>query len=164
MKTILSVMIAVALSLNAAAGDDFDKLFSKYAASDGITSVNLTESIIRIASNFLNEEDKDAKDLLRDIESVKLLTSEGVSMDKLAADAKALLKAGDYEDLIRVNEEDEYVRIMVKEDNDIIRDIIVFVESPDEVVFINVTGGIDPEKVGKALKSLDIEVDGIDMH
>jgi len=164
MKSILSLVIAVALSLNATAGEGFDKLFSKYSATDGITSINLSESIIKVASKFLGDGDKEAKEILEDIESVKLLASEGQVNEKLVSEARALLKTEGYEDLIRVNEEDEYVRIMVKESNQIIKDVIVYVESKDEFAFINVTGDIDPEKIGKALETLDIEVDGLNIH
>ena len=164
MKLILSLVFAVTLSLNATAGDGFDKLYSKYSATEGVTSINLSESIIKIASKFLSDEDQEAKEVLQDIESIKLLTSEGTTNTNLIKEAKALLKSDGYEDLIRVNEGDEFVRIMVKESNEIIKDIIVYVESKDEFVFINVTGDIDPEKVGKALESLDIKVDGLDIN
>ncbi|MCP4121626.1 MAG: DUF4252 domain-containing protein [Bacteroidetes bacterium] len=164
MKLILSLVMAVMLSLSASAGDGFDKLYTKYSATEGITSINLSESIIKIASKFLGDEDQEAKEVLNDIESIKLLTSEGTANAKLVSEAKGLLKSEGYEDLIRVNEGDEYVRIMVKESNEIIKDIIVYVESQDEFVFINITGDIDPEKVGKALQTLDIEIDGLNIE
>jgi len=164
MKLILSLVMGVMLSLNVSAGDGFDKLYSKYSTTEGITSINLSESIIKIASKFLGDDDQEAKEVLNDIESIKLLTSEGTTNTNLLNEAKELLKSEGYEDLIRVNEGDEYVRIMVKESNEIIKDIIVYVESKDEFVFINVTGDIDPEKVGQALQTLDIEIDGLNIE
>lgn len=164
MKTFLSLILTAALALNASAGENFDKLYSKYASTDGITSISLTESLIQIASKFLKEEDLEAREVLKDIKSVKLLTSEGKTHSGLSGDARKLLDTDGYEELLRVSEKDELVRIMVKETGSIIDDVVVLVDSPDEFVFINITGKIDPEKVGKALQSLNIDVEGLDLE
>jgi hypothetical protein len=160
MKTLLSLFFAVLLSLNLQAGEGFDKLFAKYSGDEEVTTINLTESMINIFSKFLGDEDQEARELLKSIESVKLITSEGKSKGAMAIDAQKVLASG-YDELLRVNEGKETVKVMVKENGNLINDVIIFVDSIDEFVFINVTGQIDPAQVGKVLKTLDIKVDGL---
>ena len=152
MKTLLSLFIAVILSANLQAGDGFDKLFSKYSGNDDVTSINLTESMINIFSKFLGDEDQEAKVLLQSIESVKLISMEGKTKGNIAQEANEIL--ADYEELMRINEGNEVVKVMVKEDGDVINDVIVFVDSMDEFVFINITGAIKPEQIGESIADI----------
>jgi hypothetical protein len=164
MKTILSLILAAVLSLQVQAGDPFEKLYSKYAENEDITSINLTETMLRIASKFLDEEDVEAREVINSIESIKILVSEHKKVDGFFDDALAVINGGNYEDIIRVNDADDKVRIAVDESGDRIRDIVILVESEDELVFMNITGDIDVNQVGKALRTLDIEVDGLDLE
>lgn len=157
------VMLALFLSLNATAGEGFDKLYSKYSASEDVTSINLSESMISIASRFIGENDQDAKDLLASVKGLKVLISETPN-SQLSSEAFSIARSGGYEELIRVNDGDDKVRIMVQEKGDLIQDVLVLVESDDEFVFINLTGNIDPNQVGKVLKTLDIDVEGLEIH
>ncbi len=156
-------MIALFVSLNALAGEGFDKLYSKYSASDGITSINLTQSMIGLASKFIGENDVDAKNLLESVKGVKLLIAETTN-SKLKSDANILIKGGNYEELMKIKDGDDNISIMVQENGDIIKEIIVMVDSVDEFVFINLNGNIDPQQVGKVLKTLNIKVDGLDVN
>lgn len=157
------VMSALILSLNTYAGEGFDKLYTKYADSEEVTSINLTQSMIGLASKFIGEDDVDAKKLLESVKGVKLLISESPN-SKLKTDANTLVKSGSYEELMKIKDGADNIRIMVQESGDIIKDVIVLVDSPDEFVFINLTGNIDPQQVGKVLKTLNIKVDGLSVN
>ncbi|MCB0503009.1 MAG: DUF4252 domain-containing protein [Bacteroidetes bacterium] len=158
MNKLMTVVLALMISVSSFAGDGFDNLYSKYSGDKEVTSLNLTSSMLKIASKFLDKNDAEAKVLLESIESVKLLISEK-SNPKLSNDANAMMKSGGYEDLIKVNDGDDHVRIMVKETGDIIKDIIVLANDNSDFVLINIKGNIDPEQVGKVLNTLDIDVD-----
>ena len=71
MNKLMTVLLALMISVSAFAGEGFDKLYSKYAASDEVTSINLTKSLLSIAANFMGDKDEDAKELIKSIESVK---------------------------------------------------------------------------------------------
>ncbi len=162
MNTLMTVVVALMISATAYAGDGFDKLYSKYSGNNDITSINLTKSLIKMASKFLDEDDEDAKVLLQSIESVKLLVSEKGNHGQLATDAKSMIKSGNYEDLIKVNDGEDHVRIMVKESGDLVKEIVIFADSGNDFALINILGSIDPEQIGKVLSTLDIKVDGLE--
>ncbi|MEZ5023856.1 MAG: DUF4252 domain-containing protein [Chitinophagales bacterium] len=161
MNKLMTVVLALMFSLSSFASEGFDKLYSKYSGDSEITSLNLTSSMLKIASKFLDEKDVDSKALLQSIESVKLLISEKGS-PKLSADAKLMMKSGNYEDLIKINDGDDQVRIMVQESGDLIKDIIVLAEDGNDFVLVNIKGNIDPEQIGKVLNTLDIKVNGLE--
>lgn len=163
MNKLMIITFALLISLSSFAGDSFDKLYSKYSGDEEITSVNLSKSLISIMSNFIGDDDVAAQELLNNVESLKLLISEK-SDSKLSADAHAFVKSGKYEDLVKVNDGGNKVRIMVQENGDIIKDVVALVESEDEFIIINLTGNINPKEVGKVLKTLDIKVEGLEMY
>ena len=158
MRTLFILTVALLTTISVSATDGFDKLFSKYADSDNVTSVNISSSMLGLVSNFLGEEDKEAKELLSNIKSVKLLATEEDN-PTLSRELLDLVKSSDLEELMRVNEEGSTVRIMVKEVKEIIKEVIVYVDGEDETVFINIVGDIDPAKVGEVMRTLDIDVD-----
>ena len=92
---------------------------------------------------------------------LKMLASEAGNA-KLSAEAKAMMKSGDYEDLIKINDGTDYVRIMVKESGDIVKEVIILADSGDDFALINIKGNIDPAQIGKVLQTLEIKVDGLE--
>jgi 3-keto-L-gulonate-6-phosphate decarboxylase len=116
--------------------------------------------MIGLASKFIGENDVDAKKLLESVKGLKLLIAETPN-SKLKTDANTLIISGSYEELMKIKDGADNISIMVQESGEIIKDVIVMVDSPDEFVFINLTGNIDPQQVGKVLKTLNIKVDGL---
>lgn len=164
MKTLITLFLAAAFTLQVQAGNGFDNLYSKYSGKENITTVNLTESMLKIASKFLDEDDAEAREVLSSIKSVKILVSEESMGEEFYKEAMSVIDAGGYEDLMRVQDEEDRVRIAVVEAGDIIKDLIIIAESVEEIALINVTGDIDVNKIGKALKALDINVDGLNLE
>ena len=162
MNKLFIVLIALGISLSSFANEGFDKLFSKYSGDESVTTVSVNESMLKMVTKFLGEEDEETKKLMKSITSVKVIASE-VKNSKFASEAKALLNSSNYDELMRVNDGNDFVRIMVNESGDIIKDVVVFAESDDEIAFIRIAGNIDPEQIGKALKTLNIKVDGLDV-
>jgi hypothetical protein len=160
MNKLMIVMIALFVSLNTYAGEGFDKLYAKYSETEEVMSINLTQSMIGLASKFIGENDVDAKKLLESVKGLKLLIAETPN-SKLKTDANTLIISGSYEELMKIKDGADNISIMVQESGEIIKDVIVMVDSPDEFVFINLTGNIDPQQVGKVLKTLNIKVDGL---
>ena len=164
MNKLMIVVIALFFSTTAFSADGFDKMYAKYAGNDNITSINLSKSLITIASKFLDENDADVKVLLESIEGVKLMASDKGNHGDLSAEAKQMMRATKYEDLIKINDDGQYVSVMVDEAADeTIREILIFVDSENEFALISVKGNIDPTQVGKVLQTLDIDVDGLDV-
>lgn len=165
MRTLIILVIAVFTTISVSATDGFDKLFAKYSTDENITSVNISSSMLGLVTNFLGEDDQEAKELLSNIKSVKLLASEGGN-ESLSKELMSIVKASGLEELMRVNDEGSTVRILVNEQKDIIKEVIVYVDGEDETVFINIIGDIDPKKVGEVMRTLDIDVDieGLDLE
>lgn len=160
MNKFMTIIIALLISTAAFAGDSFDKVYSKYASSNEVTSINITKSMIKLASNFLDKEDVESRKLLESIESVKVLISEGGSQ-QFSSDAKTISDNKDYEELMRIADSGDKVLLLVKEQGENIQEVVVLVDSESEFIVANIKGNIDLDQVGKALKSLNIDVNGL---
>lgn len=73
------------------------------------------------------------------------------------------LNADGWEEMVTVNGEDEYVRIVVKGDEDSLDGVtIIALDDDDEAVFVNIIGSIKPEQVAKLISGeggLDLNLD-----
>ena len=66
-----------------------------------------------------------------------------------------------WQPFMQVNEEDEVVQMLMKTDDEVVQGLVVMVVDAEEAVFINVVGAIDPNKLGKLMNQLNVDVDSV---
>lgn len=64
-----------------------------------------------------------------------------------------------WQPFIQVNEEDEVVQMLMKTDDEVVQGLVVMVVDREEAVFMNLVGAIDPNKLGKLMNQLDVDID-----
>ena len=77
----------------------------------------------------------------------------------LKSEVKAILKRDNFETLMKVVEDDEYVEISVQEVDGVIRHLIMYIEDidADAISLISITGVIDLDQISKLSGTLNIE-------
>lgn len=157
MKKIKTLIIVLSLPLvlfaqkNAA-----DKFFEKYADKDGFTTITVNRGLL----NFISEldDDKESKQLLKCIETVKILTTkyELNGLNFYEEIVKNLPK-NQYEELITVKDADKQVKILIDEKNGIIKELLVVTGGGDENALIIIRGNIELNKISDLSSSLDFD-------
>ena len=72
---------------------------------------------------------------------------------------KSMLQGQKWEPIVQVNEDDEQVQIFMKADGEGMQGLTVMVVDPEEAVFVNILGSIDPDQLGKVMEQFDVDVD-----
>ena len=160
-KIILSIVpfTFAFLIVNNAFGQDLNKLYTEYAGNEKVNMVNLQSGLISLAANFLKEEDKDLKEVIRSIDNIRLMITEDKSIGKdISDEANKIMNKMDYEELIRMNDEGEKIRVLANQDGNKVQELIVMVAEEGESILLQLNGNIDLDKVSAALKALDIDV------
>ncbi len=133
-----------------------DKFFEKYANEDGFTTISVNRGLLNFVSNL--DDDKETKQLLKSIESVKILTTKyEVNGLNFYEEIVKNLPEDQYEELITVRENDEQVKILINEKNGIIRELLVITGGGDENALIIVKGNIELNKVSNLSSSLNFD-------
>lgn len=160
---ILFFCLATQASANPPGQIDFADLSKTYGEAK--VEVNLSKALIGMVGAFSQKEDPEIAEILNKIESIKVrvykLDGNPDLAFKTIADVTKSIRALNWEPIVSVNEENEKVRIFAKATDGVMDGLVVMAvdkNGPGEAVFINIVGQIDPAKISKITKSLDIDV------
>jgi len=143
---------------------DFDDLSKAYGEPK--VEINLGATMIGFVSNMSKQEDPAVAEMLSKLESVKIRVyntkGDAGSAEKTVNNVTKRIKKDNWLPIVSVNEENEKVRIYMKQTNGIMDGLVVMTvkggfkegESEGEAVFINIVGEIDPKNIQKVTDSL----------
>jgi len=160
MKKLNLLWVAFVLPLLAGAQTSADKIFEKYAGKEGLTTVVVNKGMFKMLSKI--EDDDDDLKTLSAIESIKILAVEedgvleGVNFfDEVMKD----LNAAEYEELMTVKESDQDVKILVKEADGIIKELLVIAggSKSDDNALIIIRGNIPLNDLHNLSGTLDMD-------
>jgi len=133
-----------------------DKLFEKYADTDGFTTISFSSGLIKMVADM--DDEKDADNFLRKIKEVRILTTdvEKAGLNFYDEIVKGL-PTKEYEELITIKEKDTNVKIWIKEDAGIIRELILVSGGMDDNTLIIVRGEIKLNKLSGLSGALNVD-------
>ena len=163
MKYITIILFALlCCSFQATAqADVIEAFFEEHEEDDDYTIVFISPKMFQmIAKLEVDEMEDEVRDVIRDLRGLRIMTTEENGMEQYKALSKKL-KFSEYEELMKIRDEDTNVRIMIKEDSaNKINELLLLVGSEDEFVLISFIGNIDIQKIAKL--SGTIEINGIE--
>ena len=139
------------------------KLFDKYGGKDGYTTVSINKDLFSMFAS-IDSSDPDAqevKDMMSQLDGIKVLMYEGseegdAEMSKFKEELAKINTAG-YSELMVVKEKGEEVKFLAHKKDDKISELLLLINSGDEVGFISITGLIDMNTIAKLSKAMKIE-------
>ncbi|MEN8125596.1 MAG: DUF4252 domain-containing protein [Bacteroidota bacterium] len=154
-KLILAVVLIIAPLVTFAQSQ-----FDKFEDIDGVTSVIVNQKAFSLMSKIGAESDEEYLDLIKNIETLKVFATEDASVAKqMKFEAQKYLKNANLEELMRVKDGDDHVKIYVREgsNDNFVKELFMFVnDSSDETVIISLTGNIDLRQVSKLTDKMDL--------
>lgn len=127
---------------------------NKYKGLDDVTHLNISGNLLNFISKATDEDGE--RTFISKLDHLRVLSVPNRS-DVATADLMALrqgIQANNYEELIRIRDGKDLVYIYLHENKDqVIEELIVLVEEPEEVTLVSLTGLMHYED----LKKLDID-------
>jgi hypothetical protein len=142
------------------------ELYEKYSGTEGITTVHITKELFGMIAQ-MNFEGEDAEDLnemkeaMAGLQFIKIVMFENGSADNkdftsFKKDLNGLDHDG-YAELMVVDDKDEKVRFLARQDGEMIKEFLILISSPNEVGFISIFGDMDMETISKVSQGMGIE-------
>ncbi len=163
MKYIIIFFLASTFVFNNVYGqeDAISKYFEQYYESEDFTSVYISPKMFQMlgkidTDNMDDDEAKEVLEVISDLRGLRILTTEK-NPRELYKEALQKINTKGYEVLMTVRDENENVQFLVKDEGNVINELLLVVGSPDEFVLISFVGNIDLDKIGKLSKSIDIK-------
>jgi hypothetical protein len=163
MKKIIACFLIAITSVYAtvviAQSDPVGDLFNKYANKDGFTTVYVTGDLLKMAAKC-DAEDEGMK-FLSQLTEIKVLAQEGeegqtVTMnfhDEIWPD----LDKSAYKELLIVKDKDQDVKMLARENNDIISEFLIIVSGKDENVLVQIKGKLSLKDMDKLSEAFDFK-------
>lgn len=148
MKKITTIALLMLMSLGTYAQKD---VFMKYKGQKGVTIVKVPKMLMRLAGRM----DKDVRMLTKRLENIRVLSCEEKAMaQKIKADALSAYKQGDYEEMVKVNDDGEVVSIYHRNRKGGKNEYAIL-SIDEELSIVNVVGHLSLEDLDKVMDLTD---------
>lgn len=144
-----------------AQADVIEAFFEAHEEDEDFTIVYISSRMIEMISKLpIDDMEQEVRDVIGDLKGLRIMTTEEQGMERYKA-LSSKLKFSEYEELMKIRDEDTNVRILIKEDGSKkINELLLLVGSEDEFVLISFIGNIDINKIAQL--SGTIEINGIE--
>ena len=161
MKKISILILALICTIALSAQDNaITRYFTDYQSDASFTKVNVSSKMFSLFTEIEGEDDaeKAVLDAMSKLKGVKALindnSSDGASMYRDAL--KRLNTAGDYEELMSVEDETENVMFMIRNTGDIISELLMVLRGSNDFMIMSLYGEIDLNQIAKISRILKI--------
>ena len=136
---ILILMTTLVFSIHASAQKAF---FDKYEDTNGVTTIYISKTMLGMIPN-VKAGKRDIGNIASKLDYIRILSCEKPSLfSKLLDDARKTYRSGNYETIMKMNDDDEKVTIYQRTQKDGKNEFALLTEDKDEVTIINVMGNI----------------------
>ena len=158
---ILIIVLTGFLSPLNAQSDAITKYFDKYVNDERFTVVYISPKMFEVLGKLDLDELKDEEaqiimDVVKDLKGLRVLTTEETPL-KFYEEAKTKIKTSEYEILLTVRDDGENVQFLIKDEGNIVKELLLLVGGEDEFVMLSFVGDIDLDKISQLAKKLDVK-------
>jgi hypothetical protein len=160
MKRLTLILVGLAMSMTMMAQQSLiNKYFDKYADNENFTKVTINQKMFSLFANFEGNTDEETEFMqaISKLEGLKVLVADSVENpgELFKTTAAEIEKAG-YEELMSVTDADENVKFSIKENNGIVKEMIMLVGGKEEFVLLSLYGEIDLKNVSKIANGMKL--------
>ena len=140
--------------------------FDKFEDIDGVTSVIVTQKAFSLMSTIGAESDDEYMNLIKNINSLRVFATESAKVAaEMSAEANNYLKSANLEELMRINDDGNNVKIYIKEGSseDYVKELFMLVKGTNmneneksETVIISLLGNIDLKQIAKLTEKMNL--------
>lgn len=159
MKKLMSLiaLMVFAISISFAQNDAITKYFEKYVDDERFDVVYVSPKMFEMVSKIeIDEMDADVQEVIRELKGLRILHTEQ-NAKEFYKEAKSKMNFDEYEVIVQARDGNENVRIMVKDEGDIVKELFMLIGGENNFAMISFVGNIDLKKVGKLAKALDVD-------
>ncbi len=137
--------------------DAISKYFNRYQEDTSFTVVYISPKMFKMISKLAEDEiEPEIQEVIKDLKGLRILTTKQNGM-RYYNEVTKTLNLKSYDELMTLRDGNSNVRFLIKDNGDIIEELLLLVGSEDEFVMISFVGKIDLEKIAKLSNAADID-------
>ncbi len=161
MKKISAIIIVLFISVGSYAQNNaIAQLFDQYYEDENFTKVSVSSKMFELFTKIEpgDEDEKEILDAISKLKGLKVLAADSVQDSrKMFNEAVSKVSSNGYEELMEVKDAEEDMKFMIKEDKDVINELVMIVGGKRHFVLISLYGIIDLKNISKLSKSMNIK-------
>lgn len=160
MKKFILIITSICMTaLLQAQTNAIDEMFDKYSEKDGFTTVFISSKLLGL---FVGKESEgnEGSDIIRRLKSIRILSVEDSLLNYNVNFYKELSKKLDlsvYEELMVVKEGSDMTKFLIRQNGDIITELLVVTGGPGDNTLISIKGDLDMKMISDLSKSTGID-------
>ena len=159
---LLFVLFSISIMGSLQAQEDaISKYFDKYVDDERFTVVYISPKIFEIFDKLdldleMDQDEADAiRSVVKDMRGLRILVAEE-NIEGLFEEASKTINMKNYETLMTVrNKTEENVHFLIKDEGDVINELLLLVGSSDNFVLMSFMGNIDLNNISKLAKAFE---------
>ncbi len=161
MKKILSAAIALLIiSVSSLSAQNVQKMYERYSGEKGVSAVYISPTMFRLMKSLpvmeIGDEDVQMAQMIRSFNGMYILDVENPDISrKMSEEVNGWLDKGTYEILMEAKEEDESVKICIRQEKDMIKEFVMFSQETGpapETALIYISGDIKASDLSKIIQ------------
>lgn len=152
--TAFCLMLVIQAQTNA-----IDDMFNKYSEREGFTLVSISSKMLNLFAGK-GDKNEDGADILRRLKSIRILTVEDSLLNRNLNFYNELSKKMDfsvYEELLVVREGGSTTKFLIRQNGNIITELLVIAGGPNDNAIISIKGDLDLKSLSDLSKNTGIE-------
>ena len=142
--------------------DAIEKYFEKYMDDENFTVVYISSKMFDLFARIETDDEdyEDMKEVIKDLRGIRILVRENGG-NKFYEEAISMINFKEYDELMTVRDEETNVKFVIKDNGDVIEELLLVVGGDDEFVLMSLIGKIDLAKISRIAQDID-GVDGLE--
>lgn len=155
---IISLLVILGTSLSSFGQEDaIMKYFNKYVDDTRFSAVYISPKMFHMVSKIeIEDMEPEVQEVIRSMKGLRILHTEQNAL-QYYNEALKNIPTSEYELLLTARDNGENVRFMVKDNGDIVEELLMIVGGEKNFALLSFLGNIDLKKIGKLAKALDID-------
>lgn len=155
---ILSLFVVLGMVFSVQAqGDAITKYFNKYIDDEQFSAVYISPKMFSMVSKIeIEDMEPEVQEVIRSMKGLRILHTEQNAL-QYYNEALKTISTNEYELLLTARDGGENVRFMVKDNGDIVEELLMIVGGETNFALMSFIGNIDLKKIGKLAKALEID-------
>ena len=146
-----------AVSMSFAQQDAITKYFDQYVDDERFDVVYVSPKMFEMVSKIeIDEMEPEVQEVIRELKGLRILHTEE-NAKEFYKEARSKISLDEYEMVVQARDGNENVRIMVKDEGDIVKELFMLIGGENNFAMISFVGNIDLKKIGKIAKALDVD-------
>lgn len=155
MKTILSTLMLLMVTLAHGQVSKLNEIFDRYQEAKGVTSIKIGKPMFNMINNLKVGDEKmdQIKPLLTKINSIKMLIVEGDAHSRISEEVKIAFSGIHYEELMVIHSDGDRIKFLAENtDSNVLNNLLLNISSDGDTIFMILEGKIDYDDLNNLIQ------------